>query len=204
MPSISYGVSLGSIKASVTRSSDTLINTEVALPAGKSGTLSTRTDNDTGVVTVSSGHGITDTDTVDVYWTGGKRYNVDVTATTSTTISIDAGSGDNLPSAATAVTIVKQVAFNVLIDGDNCAIMGLMLLVSDSAATGVSYVQFKDSGASVVSSFALTANVPNINDITGGQTNAYTGAIIYSGVASNSDTTNAATLQIQGVMDSTP
>ena len=35
------------------------------------GRSTTRTDNDTGIVTVASGHGIMDTDTVDVYWDGG-------------------------------------------------------------------------------------------------------------------------------------
>ena len=87
-----------SVQESVTRSGDSTVAAQIALPAGKSGTLTTRTDDNTGVVTVASGHGITDSDTVDVYWSTGRRYGVDVTATDSTTISIDLGAGDNLPA----------------------------------------------------------------------------------------------------------
>ena len=83
-----------------------------ALAAAIIGTLSTRTDNDTGVLTVPTGHGITASDTVVVSWLAAGvrtyRYNVDVTGVTSTTISIDLGAGTNLPSSSTAVTIVIQ------------------------------------------------------------------------------------------------
>ena len=86
--------------------------TSQTLAAAIAGVLSTRTDNDTGIITVASGHGITAADTVIVTWDAGGtrtyRYNVDVTAVSATTISIDVGAGTNLPIATTAVTVSIQ------------------------------------------------------------------------------------------------
>src|SRR6187399_742202 len=134
MPQGTYGVSLQaggvSIQSAAVRTGDGVIGIEATLPAAVAGTLTTRTDNDTGVVTVES-HSILDTDTVDVYWSGGMRKDVDVTAVTATTISIDAGTGTNLPIATTPVTIVKQVTINVSIDGDALRILGLRMEYTD-------------------------------------------------------------------------
>lgn len=202
MPSLAYGVSLGSINQSVVRSGDSKIELEVSLPAGTAGTLSTRTDDNTGIVTVSS-HSITISDTVDVYWSGGRRYGVDVTAQDSTTISIDLGAGDNLPTATTAVVIVKQVPFNLALDGDNAKIVGVSYEVADASGNGCRVTLF-DSADDTITGLDLDANVPNVVDIEGGQTNPYTGDPITDGVASNGSSSTAAVLKIQAIIDATP
>lgn len=202
MPSLSYGQSLGSINQSVVRSGDSKIDVEITLPAGTDGSLTTRTDANTGVVTVSS-HSITSSDTVDVYWSGGRRYGVDVTATTSTTISIDLGSGDDLPSTSTALTIVKQVSFNLALDGDNAKIVGVAYDVPGASGYGCR-VTLVDGGSATIAGLDLDANVPNIVDIEGGQTNIYTGNPITAGTASNGSSSEAATLKFQAIVDATP
>lgn len=202
MPSLAYGVSLGSINQSVVRSGDSKIELEVSLPAGTAGTLSTRTDDNTGIVTVSS-HSITISDTVDVYWSGGRRYGVDVTAQDATTISIDLGAGDNLPTATTSVVIVKQVPFNLALDGDNAKIVGVSYEVADASGYGCRVTLF-DSADDTITGLDLDANVPNVVDIEGGQTNPYTGDPITDGVASNGSSSTAATLKIQAIVDATP
>lgn len=202
MPSLAYGVSLGSISQNVIRSGDAKIELEVALPAGTAGTLSTRTDDNTGVVTVAS-HSITISDTVDVYWSGGRRYGVDVTAQDATTISIDLGAGDNLPIATTAVVIVKQVAFNLSLDGDNAKVVGVSYEVADASGYGCRVTLF-DSADDTIAGLDLDANVPNVVDIEGGQTNPYTGDPITDGVASNGSSSTAATLKVQAIVDATP
>lgn len=207
MPSLAYAVSIGSINQSKIRSGDDLIDLEVTLPAGKSGTLTTRTDDNTGVVTVASGHGITDSDTVDVYWSGGRRYGVDVTATAATTIDIDLGSGDNLPAASTAVVIVKQVVVNKAIDGDNVEIIGFLAELAASTGFGVRITFFdavSAGGSAVGNGIDLDPNSPFVLDIEGGATNLLTGSPILSFVASNGDGSNACTLKIQGLQDVTP
>lgn len=205
-----YGLSIqgggAAIQQTITRSGDSTPNISVTLPAATAGTLTTRTDANTGVVTVAS-HSITTSDTVDVYWTGGRRYGVDVTATTSTTISIDIGSGDDLPSTSTALTIVKQVTSNILIDGDNAKLVAVAYETagSSSAKCRVTFFDAVSGGGSAVGSgLDLTANVPSVTDIEGGATNGYTGNPILSVVASNGDSSQAATLKIIAEVDSTP
>lgn len=207
----SYAVSISgggqAINKSITRSGDATVAISVSLPAGKSGTLTTRTDNDTGVVTVSSGHGITTSDTVDVYWSGGRRYGCDVTAQDSTTISIDLGSGDNLPSTSTAIVVVKQVAANVFIDGDNCKLVAVSyeLAAADGFGCRATFFDAVAGGGSAVGSgLELDANEPNVCDVTGGATNLYTGNPILSVVASNGSGTYDGTLKIIAEYDSTP
>ena len=207
MPSLAYAVSIGSINHSKIRTGDDLIDLQVTLPAGKSGTLTTRTDDDTGVVTVASGHGITGSDTVDVYWSGGRRYGVDVTATAATTIDIDLGAGDNLPAASTAVVVVKQVIVNKAIDGDNVAIIGFLAELAASTGFGVRITFFdavSGGGSAVGNGIDLDPNSPFVLDVEGGATNLLTGSPILSFVASNGDGSNACTLKIQGLQDVTP
>lgn len=207
MPSLAYAVSIGSINQSKIRSGDDLIDLEVTLPAGKSGTLTTRTDDDTGVVTVASGHGITASDTVDVYWATGRRYGVDVTTAGATTLDIDLGSGDNLPAQSTAVVIVKQVVVNKAIDGDNVEIIGFLAELAASTGFGVRITFFdavSGGGSAVGNGIDLDPNSPFVLDVEGGATNLLTGSPILSFVASNGDGSNACTLKIQGLQDVTP
>jgi hypothetical protein len=64
---------------------------DVDLPAGKAGTLTTRTNNTDGAATLSAGHGILTADVVDIYWDGGCRYG----AIVGTVEAVEAGnSGD--------------------------------------------------------------------------------------------------------------
>ncbi len=78
------------------------------------GSLSTRTDDDTGVVTVISdsndGHGITTASTVDVYWQSGQRIGMSVSAVTNKAVTVDGGDGDALPTLNDYVWVKVQGA----------------------------------------------------------------------------------------------
>ena len=67
--------------------------------------LTTRTDADTGIATMASGHGVTTNDTVDIFWKAGRIHAMTVTASDATTIGIDGGSGDDLPIATTTIGV---------------------------------------------------------------------------------------------------
>ena len=109
---IGWRLGLKSIDSVVSREDETQASSDVSLPAAVSGTLTTRTSDSVGVVTVAS-HSITTSDKVAVFWSGGYRYNVAVSATSGTTISIGSGgSGDNLPAASTALTICKETTLS--------------------------------------------------------------------------------------------
>ncbi|MBK9128182.1 MAG: hypothetical protein IPM13_10320 [Phycisphaerales bacterium] len=75
---------------------------------GKRGTLTTRTSDTAGTLTMESGHGIATGNTIHVYWDGGKRIGVTVGTVSGTSVPISGGSGDNLPDASTPM----YVAYN--------------------------------------------------------------------------------------------
>jgi hypothetical protein len=97
-----------------------------AVPAGLAGTLTTRTDGNTGIITLAEGHGITTSDLVSVFWPGGSRYNMTVTSTTTTTISVDVGEGANFPTVSSAVVVSKQLEYPISIIGDNITVLALV------------------------------------------------------------------------------
>ena len=121
------------------------------LPAGSAGTLTTRTDDDTGVATLAADHGIIDTDTVDVFWSGGSRYGVDVTSVDGTAVSINVGSGYNLPAEDAAIVVTKQVTIDVDFDGDNVE----MIVVSNSARV---HLDFQESGGTSIAALDIPAH----------------------------------------------
>lgn len=207
---LSIGVNVGglSISRSITRSGDGTGTVEIAVPAGNAGTLTTRTDNETGSLTMSSGsHDITTGSTIDLYWTGGSRHGITVGTVSGTTVPIgadDSGTGDNLPTASTAIVADVQVPFNASIDGDELALIGMEMTYTSTNETATSHVSLVDSGDSEIAGVDLTANAPRAWDITGGDTNAFTGNPITDGVISNASSSNAATLKIAWLQDATP
>lgn len=207
MPTISYGISLSAggvdVRQTITRTVENLNVYEVSLPVGKAGTLTARTDNDTGEATLGSGHGITDGMIVDVYWSGGVRYGMTVGTVASLVVPLDGGAGDNLPSTSTALVVTEQEVINTSLDGDTLAIIGVSLEVA-TGSTGKGHVDFQDSGDSSIEEIDLVGNAPAIYDIEGGATNVFTGNPITHCQASNGSSTVAATLKIIAGSDATP
>ena len=206
MPSISYGLSLGSINKSIIRTGDDPIGVEVTLPVGQAVTAWVKTDANTAACNLAGGHGQTD-GKFDVYWSGGYRYGVDGVITTNA-LALDGGSGTDFPATATTdIVVCKQVIINKAIDGDNVAIIGFAIDVAASTGYGTRLTFFDAltaGGSAVGSGILLEPNEPLVIDVTGGATNLLTGAPILSLTASNGDATYAATLKIQGVQDVTP
>lgn len=87
---------------------------EDTLTPAKVGELTTRTDNETGTLTMTTGHGITTGARLDLYWedgdgagTPGSRRGITVGTVSGNSVPIGAdnsGSGDNLPLVNTAIT----------------------------------------------------------------------------------------------------
>ena len=115
-----------SIQSGIAKSASSRLGHDFELPAAKAGSLTLRTDNDTGSVTLGSGHGILTGDIVDLYWTGGRRYNVVAGTVAGDVVPIDLGSGNNLPAQDTAVTLVKQAEVDTDFDGDLLVALGLL------------------------------------------------------------------------------
>lgn len=208
MPSAQYGLSLSvggvAIQKTIVRQADSAVSAEITLPAGKAGTLTTRTDDNTGEATLGTGHGIESADVVDVYWDGGMRYGMTVGTVDGNDVPLDGGTGDNLPAQGTAVVVTKQVPINVAIDGDAAEIIGLSLEMSDPSATSKGHVLFEDSDGDDIAAIPLSANQPLVYDLAGGASNPFTGDPIVSAAASNGSSSASATLKILAAVDATP
>jgi hypothetical protein len=177
---------------------------EVALPAGEAGTLSTRTDANTGVIT-SASHAITNAAKVDVFWdSGGCRYGMDVTSYDTNTVTLDGGNGDDLPDANAAVTATQQVQILTAIDGDNVQLIGICLETGDQTIGSGGHVDLQDSTNATIEAIELTANSPWSWDSNSGITNPLTGNPITQCYAANGNNTTAGTLKILSLEDSTP
>lgn len=138
-----YSVEGRTFLRTAVRTADGATVKDPAVPAARAGTLTTRTDDNTGVFAFSTGHGFALNDRVDVYWTGGKRVGMNVTAVSGNDVTLDAGSGDNLPLATTAVGAMEpQLEVLSIVT----AAMQMLFVSSPVRATAV----FRDSGGTAL------------------------------------------------------
>ena len=92
---------------------------DVAVPAAKAGTLSTRTGNTDGELTMTdTDHGIEDGDKITIFWDGGIAYQATVGIVAGKVVPFTDAKGDNLPGAETAVTAGIITVLDVDFDGD--------------------------------------------------------------------------------------
>jgi hypothetical protein len=180
---------------------------DATLDTAEAGSLTTRTDNDTGTITMSSGgHTITTGEVVDVYWSGGVRYGMTVGTVSGTSVPIDAGAGDNLPSAATAVTVVVQKSINVTIDGDNVTGLFIVLSTANVSLREAGHIQFRDVSNAAIVAYELITNVPRFIYVPYETSNPLTGNVITNAKVSYGGTTasQTPTIIIAGTQDASP
>lgn len=117
------GVSFGQ-QTSIAPVSEIPTGHNATIPAAKAGTLTTRTDDNTGVITLTANGGVAiiSTDVVDVYWAGGSRRSM-VATVAALALSIEGGVGDVLPADETAVTVMTQQEREIRFDGDNLQVL---------------------------------------------------------------------------------
>ena len=122
------------LTGSSSRTKEGLIQNQVTLPAGKAGAISA-----TGIDGLTTGHGITDSDTVDVHWTDADgihrcRYGVAVDTAATNAITFDddpAAAGDTLPDEDYAVVVAPRVEIDVDV---NAANVKALVVLSDQDA----------------------------------------------------------------------
>lgn len=174
---------------------------EVELPAADAGALTTRTGDDSGVVTMEEAdHGLESDDVVDVYWDGGMRYGM-TAAVSELAVTLSGGAGDDFPAKDTEVQVCLQVVIPTQIDGDQAACFALSLEYADSTSTAKGHVDMQDSGDATVKAHNLDANKPVLYDVDAEVANPITGNPITQSFASHNDTVNAATIKIVALED---
>jgi hypothetical protein len=164
--------------------------------AGKAGSLTTRTDNDTGVATLGEGHGIITGDKVDVFWAGGRRYHMSATVS-GNAVTVDGGGGGNLPAQDTALVVCKTLVVNAAFDPDDM----IVLLASTVRRASIVFV---DSGGAALLALDLAAGGCCLWWTDSGISRPMTGNAVAAVWIGNGDATAAGDLFIATVYDATP
>jgi hypothetical protein len=209
---VNYSISVSgsglSMQSAINRSGSASIGLIEELPSAKTGTLTTRTDNTDGTLTMTAGHGITTAAVINLHWdvggVKGVRYGVVVGTVATNEVPISGGAGDNLPAEASAITATLRTTANVLIDGDNTKLIAVELKTTDTSLRTAGHVSFRDAANDLIAELDLVTNVPRVFDIEGGASNPFTGDVITYIQASNANATTAASLLILGVYDASP
>jgi len=208
--SVNYSASISggglAIQSSVNRVGTAPIGLSETLPAAKTGTLSTRTSDTVGTLTMDSGHGITTAAVIDLYWDGGVRYGVVVGTVSTNSVPFSLGAGDNLPIATTAITAVVQQNVNLFIDGDETKIIAFALRTNAPSARVAGHISLYSAADTQIAELDLVSNVPSIFDLESGIANPFTGDPITYLKASTggSSTTENYQLVIIGAYDASP
>lgn len=185
--------------AALTREKEGGIDQVVDLAAANEGELTTRSTASSGVITADSEqHGITDSDTVNVFWEGatpGVRYGMDVDSVVTTAITISGGAGDDLPPLNSDVTIAKQVTIDVDWNGT----------LTDFLAIGASrraHVGLQESDGTSIKAVEVGPTAPYAWASDTGVTNPVTGKTVGKAMASCGVSAGTARMQIGVVYDS--
>ena len=188
---------LGSnVSVSLSRADDGAGQWNPTVAAGKTGELTTRTDNDTGVATLSTGHGITTGQKVDVFWNGGRRYNMTATVATNA-VTVDGGGGDNLPVQGTAVVLCVHTVVNAAFDPDDLT----ALLITASKRASVVLV---DAGDNILFAVDLAAGECSLWWSNSGITCPMSGNDVAHIWVGNGDSAAALAASVSVLYDATP
>jgi len=107
---------------SSTITGDDAVIADPSIAAGSAGSIATRTDADTAVLTIdTSTHAFVETDRVDIYWTvggvSGCRYGMAVGTVSGASVAIDGGAGDDLPAALSTIMLVEPTEIKIKVLG---------------------------------------------------------------------------------------
>lgn len=120
------------------------------------GSLTTRTNNTDGTITMDPGHGLT-TGRIDIYWSGGSRRGVSGTVTVDA-VAITGGVGDNLPTQGTAVRVAAPHVEDLVFTGDNA--VTALVWATLAAADYPGWVVFTTAANAEVVAYQLTGSIP--------------------------------------------
>jgi hypothetical protein len=161
------------------------------LARAKTGSLTTRTDNTTGSLTLEASHGVNTGDKFDLYWGGtspGKRVGVVAGAVAGNVVPISGGAGDNLPLAATAVTVMEPDREPLELTGDD--LVGIVLY-----GQGRTTVSIFSAADALLHQFDLEAGESYVWSSASGLTNPLAGVTPSYVLLSHDDGTQARTVR---------
>jgi hypothetical protein len=162
---------------------------EPTVAAAKAGTLTTRTSDTVGTLTMAGGHGIATGDEFDLFWSGGQRAQVTAGVVAGDSVPFSLGTGDVLPALNTVITAHKGVSAAFTVVGDN--LTGISVQMDKPG-----YVHFRDNTDAVLFSAPVTADGGYVWYDGSGVTNPLAGDTVTSILCTNSDSTAARSPQV--------
>ena len=184
------------LNSTLSRSADGAIrHGPISLPAADAGTLSTRTTDTSGVATIT-GTALQIGDTIDIYWDGGRRYDVDVDNVVGDDVTFSGGAGDILPAESTALTAAEQVSIETDFDGARLVAIGALANVRG-------HLSFREGSATELS-VDLTAKEAWFWVDQSTAANPLASTVVDTVKASQAGSSAAATLDMGVLYDSTP
>ena len=213
MPSVSVvitGTIAGiTMQGTTTRNYETPLGHQDDLPAAAAGTLSTRTNNTDGTLTLGAGHGVSTGDRIDIFWTDAAglaqaAYGLTVGTVAGTSVPF---TGANFLSASGDATVLPAQDFAITadvcrsfaspdFDGDDATV-----IMALSTRKGFLCIVDNSTGATVLHAQRLAANEPWIWFNGQGVTSPLTGNPVDTIYVSNGDSSNAATFKMGVQLD---
>jgi hypothetical protein len=163
----------------------------VTVAAAKIGSLTTRTDNTTGTLTMNAGHGFATGNRIDLFWATGCRVGVVVGTVATNSVPISGGNGDNLPTAATAITAMKPTKYPLSFVGDDVDAVAM-----SASATGPGAFTFVDGADAHLAHFRVPGGTVYSWDSAAGQANPLAGLTPVSVYVSQGDSAATSSLQV--------
>lgn len=186
-----------SVSAVFPRPSTGQIGQAPILPKADAGSLTTRTGDTVGTITMDdAGHPVATADVIDVYWAGGIRYGCTVGTVSGTSVPITGGAGDVLPDESTVLTVGIQQEIDVDFDGDK---LTAIVLGADKRC----HFDFVDSGAASLAAAEIVAGEAWFWIKDTGPANPLTGNPVDAMLVSNGDSAATAQVKLALVYDST-
>jgi hypothetical protein len=158
-----------------------------SIPAAQPSTLTTRTNNTVGTLTMTnSNHGIVNNQRVDFYWAGGQCYNVTVGTVSGTSVPFTTATA--LPVVNTVINVGIATQVLLAVTGNNLS--GLLL----SAPSANGYFVFDSSAPADLLAEFVSAGIAYGWFTGNGVTNPLAGGTVASIWMSHNNTAGAMTM----------
>jgi hypothetical protein len=167
----------------------------IDLAAAKTGTLSTRTNDTAGTLTMTNGHGIVDGDRIAIFWGAGVAYLATVGTVATNSVPFTGAAGTVLPIATTAVTVQVMTPLDVDFDGDKAEIV-----MASFTRRGV--IVFEDASNTVLDAEALAAGEGYVYISGISQSNPLAGDPVDEVWIANGDSTTTSQFVFGGIYNS--
>lgn len=151
---------------STTVTSNDVINAQPVggLAPGSGGSVTVQTNTTSGtVVMASTTHGVTTSDRVDLYWTGGSIYGANAATVSGATLQINGAHGSNFPAVGTTVTVVKPTSAAMSVTGNDVVAAAGYSTLQGTDLGG--YVVYTNSTGTALLAMALSPSQPASNQI---------------------------------------